>query len=342
MGKDLISIVVPCYNAADGLDVCWNSIKRQTYGLNNLECIFVDDASTDGGDTLNKLHSFEKEAPENVIVVESSQNTGPGGAVNLGLEYATGKYLQIIGADDGLADNAIEKLYSIAEQYSTDIIQYNHTLILGEQRRVNVVSVGNKLMIVDSHDKRVELLNATLVTYGCTNKFYSMELIRKTGVQFAEHVVYEEPLFVYPQFLYVERIYFCEDGLYNYYLHPGSIVTSKIGKMLLDHPKVQLMVLEDCMRRQELFAEYKDVIMCYFLWSYYCETLFFTAENKGAVLPLEYFREMQVICRKLCPDWRDNPQIKRTNDSTKALLETINRDFKTQDELNAFVLDLQE
>ena len=342
MNKSKISIVIPCYNAADSIYTTWGSIKRQTYGIENIEAIFVDDASTDDGATLSKLMEIEQEAPQSVIVIPSEKNGGPGGAVNSGIEYASGDYLQIVGADDELADDAMEKLYAIAVENDTDIIQYNHTLILNGNRKVNMVSVGNKLICIDDHDSRISFLNATSVTYGCTNKFYKMDLIRSTGVKFAENVVYEEPLFVYPLFLYAKRVYFYEEGLYYYYLHPNSIVTSKIGKKILDHPKVQLMVLADCMNRTELYEEYKDVIACYFLWSYYCETLFFAVENPDSILPLNYFTEMQNVCKKLFPDWRDNPQIRRTSKETIQLLESIDKTFTTQNELDKFIHEVKE
>ncbi|MBO4899339.1 MAG: glycosyltransferase family 2 protein [Lachnospiraceae bacterium] len=339
---DKVSIVTACYNAADDVRMCWESLKRQTYGIDNLECIFVDDASTDNGKTLAVLHEIEAEAPDNVLIVESDRNRGPGGAINLGISYATGGYLQIMGADDEIADDAIEKLHLLAAEYDTDIIQYNHTLIMGDQRRVNKVSVGNRLYTINTHSERIPFLNSTTVTYGCTNKFYKMDLIRKTGVRFAENVVYEEPLFVYPLFLYANRVYLCEEGFYYYYLHSGSIVTSRIGRNLLNHPQVQLMTLEDCMKRTELYAEYKDVISCYFLWSYYCETLFFASEHTDAFLPVEYLSEMQNVCKSLYPDWRNNPQIINTSDSVKDMLETLDVTFEDQKQLNEYIASLRE
>ncbi len=339
----IVSIVIACYNSSKTIYRCWESLKNQTYGLRNLECIFVDDASSDNGRTLNMLYEIEKEAPDNVIVIASDRNMGPGGALNLGISYASGDYLQILDSDDELAIDAIEKLYDIASKYDADIIQYNHTLILGDRRRVNRVSRGNKLYVINDHDQRTEFLNATLVTYGRSNKFYRMKLVKETGVYFAENVVYEEPLFVYPLFLYAKRVYLCEDGFYYYYLHGGSIVTSQIGQKLLDHPRVQLMLLKDCMERADLYAEYVDVISCYFLWSYYCETLLFASENCDATLPIDFLREMQLVCRKLYPNFENNPQIRRINDrKTIDMLNSIKKDFYDQKELDEYISSLRE
>lgn len=332
-----VSVVIPCYNSSDTIYRCWRSIKEQSIGINNIECIFVDDCSTDNGKTFDILKSIEKEEPDSVRVISSDRNRGPGGARNIGLAYATGIYLHFTDSDDELCDETLEKLYNIARTYDTDIIQYNEILIVNDKNRLSKASGESKFYNINTSEERVNFLNSTKVTYGCKNKFYNLDFIKKCEVRFAEDVVYEEPLFVYPLFLYAKKIYLCEEGLYKYHLHPNSIVTSQIGKKILDHPKVQLLVLEDCMKRSELYAEYKDVIACYFLWSFYCETLLFAAEHEEAFVPIEYFNNMQEICMKLFPDWENNSQLKNVDKSTNKLLKSLNYKFASQGNLEDYI-----
>ena len=54
----LISIIIPCYNASQHITRCFQSLESQTIGIENLEIIFVNDASTDN--TLAILQEFEK------------------------------------------------------------------------------------------------------------------------------------------------------------------------------------------------------------------------------------------------------------------------------------------
>lgn len=50
-------VIVPCYNVAEYLPDCLNSLKVQTICLNHVQFIFIDDASVDS--TLDILKHFE-------------------------------------------------------------------------------------------------------------------------------------------------------------------------------------------------------------------------------------------------------------------------------------------
>ena len=101
------------------------------------------------------------------------------------------------------------------------------------------------------------------------------------------------------------------------------------------------MLLEDLMSREELFTKYKDAIEIYFLWSFYCETLIFSKKH-CALLPLEYFQEMQRICRRAFPDWRNNNYMVREGNKVWPVLETIDKEISSQAELNALVSEAYE
>ena len=47
-----ISIIIPCYNAAEYINQCILSLTRQTIGVDHLEIIAVNDASTDNTKTI--------------------------------------------------------------------------------------------------------------------------------------------------------------------------------------------------------------------------------------------------------------------------------------------------
>ena len=340
--SDKISIVIPCYNCAQSVMNTWDSIKKQSIGINRLECIFVDDASTDAGATWNALQLIEAECPGSVMIIHLNENMRQGGARNVGISYASGEYLMFVDSDDTLMFNACETAFRAADETKADIVMFNHRRTLGDQNR-DFLSIDTKAEYLISEQKdRIPFLNSTIVDYGCWNKMYKMSLVRKSEARFAEHAVYEEPLFVYPCFLYAERVTLIPDVLYIYNLHEGSTVTSSLGKNLLDHPRVQLELLEYCLKQGDIFAQYRDVIGLHFLWSYYCETLCFAGQHAGALLPLEYYKGMQEVCRSFFGDWRDNPLIKQLPDMVKTVLESIDRNMDDQEELNRYVKKVAE
>lgn len=98
----LVSIIIPCYNAAPRLAACLKSCLVQTYP--NLEIIFVDNGSTD--DSLAIAHQFQAIAPFRFEILHCAQK-GANYARNLGFTHAQGDYIQWLDADDELAPNKI-------------------------------------------------------------------------------------------------------------------------------------------------------------------------------------------------------------------------------------------
>jgi glycosyltransferase involved in cell wall biosynthesis len=95
MGQsELVSVVVPAYNAEATLAATLESVHRQTY--DNLEIIVVDDGSTDG--TLALAEAMARR--DGRIRALSKPNGGVGAARNAGVRASRGAYLAPVDADD--------------------------------------------------------------------------------------------------------------------------------------------------------------------------------------------------------------------------------------------------
>ena len=103
-----ISIIIPCYNVEKYLMRCFLSLKNQTIGIENLELIFVDDASTD--DTWDIIQKIENKYSQNVIAVHCDENGRQGRARNIGMTYATAEYIGFVDSDDWVEPNMFEIL----------------------------------------------------------------------------------------------------------------------------------------------------------------------------------------------------------------------------------------
>lgn len=102
--NDLVSIIVPVYNAEKFLKDTINTVLSQTY--NNWELILIDDCSTDNSKDLIEKY-VKKDARINYFKQE--KNGGPAFARNKGIELSNGRYICFLDADDLWEKEKIEK-----------------------------------------------------------------------------------------------------------------------------------------------------------------------------------------------------------------------------------------
>ena len=113
-----VSVIIPAYNCEKTLIQCLGNIVNQT--LKDIEVILVNDASTDS--TWDIILECEKQFPEIIMAINLEINRGAGGARNVGLMYATGKYIGFVDSDDIIATDMYEKLYDEAVMGNYDIV----------------------------------------------------------------------------------------------------------------------------------------------------------------------------------------------------------------------------
>lgn len=77
------------------------------------------------------------------------------------------------------------------------------------------------------------------------------------------------------------------------------------------------------------------------MWSFYCETLSFAANYEDAILPIDFFRYMQEICRKFFPGWKESGLLEMLSDTDKKVLSSLELVFKDQMELEKFLLSIR-
>ena len=99
--SDLVSILIPCYNAAPWLAATLDSVRAQTHP--RTEIIVVDDGSSDQSAAVAR--TFE---PHGVRVV-TQPNAGASAARNHALRLARGEFIQFLDADDLLAPDKIAR-----------------------------------------------------------------------------------------------------------------------------------------------------------------------------------------------------------------------------------------
>jgi glycosyltransferase involved in cell wall biosynthesis len=101
--KSVVSIIVPCYNQAQYLDECLDSVLKQTYA--NWECIIVNDGSPDNTEEIASKW-VEKDTR---FIYLKKENGGLSSARNFGIEKAVGEFILPLDADDRISTRYIEQ-----------------------------------------------------------------------------------------------------------------------------------------------------------------------------------------------------------------------------------------
>jgi glycosyltransferase involved in cell wall biosynthesis len=98
-----VSVIIPNYNNELFIEKCINSILSNTW--ENLEVIFIDDASTD-----NSFEIVKSKFSENpkVRIYQNHTNMGTYYSINRGIILATGHYILNVGSDDFIEPEMID------------------------------------------------------------------------------------------------------------------------------------------------------------------------------------------------------------------------------------------
>jgi glycosyltransferase involved in cell wall biosynthesis len=112
----LISVIMPCYNAAPFVEEAIKSVLGQSYPY--VELIVVDDGSTD--DSTEMIQHQANENPDRITVLYQNR-VGPFGARNHGLAHAQGNFIAFLDADDTWTPEALARLHTALNEAHADL-----------------------------------------------------------------------------------------------------------------------------------------------------------------------------------------------------------------------------
>jgi|WetSurMetagenome_2_1015567.scaffolds.fasta_scaffold105172_2 glycosyltransferase involved in cell wall biosynthesis len=127
-----ISVLTPCYNAAEFLRESIESVLKQTF--QDFEFIIINDGSTDN--TPEILHEYAR--VDNRIKILNQPNGGIVIALNHGLSEARGEWIARLDADDVAMNERFEKQLSFVE------------------KRPNIVLLGSGCILIDQNGRSIK------------------------------------------------------------------------------------------------------------------------------------------------------------------------------------------
>ena len=115
---ELVSIIIPAFNAENFIDAAIDSAISQTYP--NIEIIVVDDGSRDSTAALSR-GKLQRDFDRPWRVLQLGKNRGVNVARNVGWRAAKGAWIQYLDSDDFLSPTKIETQVAACDEVSPEI-----------------------------------------------------------------------------------------------------------------------------------------------------------------------------------------------------------------------------
>lgn len=270
---NLISIIVPIYNAELYLHQCIESVLKQDYP--NFELILINDESTDSSGEICDYY----ERLDNRVIVIHKKNGGVSSARNCGLDRATGEYVTFLDADDFLTDNILGRVISYLTQPNKLLItNYNYIIHNKVQSSNSIykndITMNKFLGCIISGIKESEKFNFGEYLRAVWGKFFDLKIIKQNKIRFNSKLyIGEDAIFLleYCKYLNCKDIEVINEYGYNYRITCSSAVR-RYKSDLLEQCEQQLILIKNNI---DLNDNHIKVAISNFCW----EVLFSLSRN---------------------------------------------------------------
>lgn len=230
-----ISVIVISYNIEKYIGECLDSILSQEGP--NLECICVDDASTDA--TYSILERYA-EGDHRIRLIRNDKNAGQSSTRNVGFRNASGKYLYCIDGDDYLRAGALKRLYSCVEENGLDLLGFSATSFFENEdmkkfgAEEEYVRKGTYPDVKSGAELFANLIaNGDRVSANVVMYFFRRDYFEANNLYGLEELRYADDS-IFAMYMAAERAMYIPDRLYMRRYREGSTCTSPMKKCYLE------------------------------------------------------------------------------------------------------------
>lgn len=241
-GCNMISIIIPIFNAERDLRRMLNSICKQTY--QDFECVLIDDGSVDSSYDICKEYANRDDR----FRCFTQENRGVSIARNRGMELSKGDYIAFLDADDSIPSNYFEVLHKCCQKGDIAICD------------VVVVKDGNecsRFTLKDGKINQTQALNELLIrkklNSGPCAKLFRREIV--LGITFPSLKTYEDILFVLDAFSNANRIVTTDQTEYRYIQNSAGAMSAMLKSPSTDIIVATEKLLQFISQRRDLRPE---------------------------------------------------------------------------------------
>ena len=276
-----ISFAVPCYNSADYMEKCVESLLPCG---DDIEIILVDDGSTKD-DTPAICDRLVEQHPGIVRAIHK-ENGGHGSGVNAGLAAAEGLYYKVVDSDDWLDKEAMDTIMPYLREQKA---------LVEQAQQQGASATATDLVIANYVYEKVYEGTHTTIRY--TNVFptdkeftwsqvgrfnpsqyllmhsviYRTQMLRDMDLKLPEHCFYVDNIFVYVPLPHVKTMRYFDVDMYRYFIgREDQSVNEKvmlsridqqirITKIMID--SVDVMAIKN-KRLRNYLKNYLSMMMC--------------------------------------------------------------------------------
>lgn len=216
---ELVSVVVPIFNAEGTLDACLRSIEGQTHA--DLEIICVNDGSTDASARMVREHA----AHDTRIVIIEKPREGYGTSCNRGIAIARGTWVAIVEASDLLEPTCYADLLACADSLGgsseVDVVRAPYWRAIGEGEGQTRVSCPYKGRVRPSHQPFAVGSGAELLRHqpAIWSGVYRRGYLAERGIRFPEapKAGWEDDSFLAETLCRTDRIAYTDTCVYVHF-----------------------------------------------------------------------------------------------------------------------------
>ncbi|MCD7925794.1 MAG: glycosyltransferase [Bacteroides sp.] len=283
LSKQVVSIIIPVYNASQTLYECINSLHKQTY--RPLELLFIDDCSTDHSQeviqNISGQHSLEELS---IKILHHEFNKGVAAARNTGLDNATGDYIYYVDADDKIDNDTIECLVKEAQEKDADIVGHDWFLTFNSNERYM------KQPSVENPDDALKRMMCGRMKWNLWLYLVKRSLYEDNKIRFVEGWNMGEDMMVMMKLLSVaNKMVMLHKPFYHYrQVNPEALTRTSQSEAHIFQVTNNIYELEQFLQLQEgkKYTKYIDILKLVIKWP-----LLITADKECYIQWRKWFPE---------------------------------------------------
>lgn len=269
--SDLVTIVVPAYNAEAFLQENIESILGQTY--KNLEVIYVCDGCTDSTVDILKRYSYD----DRLIIHVEEDNHGAAVSRNIGMNIANGDWIIFFDADDLFESDMIEQMVNCAYEADADMCCCYWECFDDSPRQdvrdfynERILRYCNTYPVIETSEESAHILQ--LVGTNCWNKLVNKSVYKKEEVYFQDIKNSNDVYYSIIAAINTKRIVYIDKALLHYRSNKGrkTLSSDRLGR--------EIYLLEACDKVYEYIAKENNEFL---LKSFYNEIIFYIIIHLG-------------------------------------------------------------